>query len=140
MGIPRSCKEAQNKADPLGVKDRPKFLGNSITRELQKGTFRKPVGPRTPGILIPAVLLGESVKGDSSVSTGTLEKPLHTVMPVVVMLLTDAGLQRLEVGVGTLHRTSAKIWSRALKERGAGCHEGGLFLRTSVLLSLAGSD
>lgn len=80
------------------------------------------MGPRTPGILIPAVLLGESVKGDSSVSTGTLEKPLYTIMPVVVMLLADAGLQRLEVGVGTLHRTRAKIWSRALKERGASCH------------------
>lgn len=37
-GIPRSCKEAQNKADPLGVKDRLKFLGNSITQELQKGS------------------------------------------------------------------------------------------------------
>lgn len=98
------------------------------------------MGPRTPGILIPAVLLGESVKGDSSASTGTLEKPLHTVMPVVVMLLADAGLQRLEVGVGTLHRTSTKIWSRGLKERGASCHERGLFLRTSVLLSLPGSD
>lgn len=75
------------------------------------------MGPRTPGILIPAVLLGESVKGDSSVSTGTLEKPLHTVMPVVVMLLADAGLQRLEVGVGTLHRTSTKISSRSEGER-----------------------
>ena len=73
------------------------------------------MGPRTPGILIPAVLLGESVKGDSSVSTGTLEKPLHTVMPVAVMLLADAGLQRLEVGVGTLHRTSTKISSRGLR-------------------------
>ena len=98
------------------------------------------MGPRTPGILIPAVLLGESVKGDSSVSTGTLEKPLHTVMPVAVMLLADAGLQRLEVGVGTLHRTSTKISSRGLKEGGASCHEHTLFLRTSVLLSLPGSD
>lgn len=97
------------------------------------------MGPRTPGILIPAVLLGESVKGDSSVSTGTLEKPLHTVMPVVVMLLADAGLQRLEVGVGTLHRTSTKISSRGLKERGpaASRHPAP---QSFVLLSLPGSD
>ena len=76
--------------------------------------------PRTPAILIPAVLLGEPVEGDTSVSTGTLEKPLHTVVPVVVVLLADAGLQRLEVGVSALHRTSRKkahVRSRAPKEK-----------------------
>lgn len=57
-------------------------------------------------ILIPAVLVWESVQGDASVSTGTLEKPLHAVMPVVFVLLTDAGLQQLEVGVGALHRAT----------------------------------
>lgn len=46
------------------------------------------------------MLVWESVQGDASVSTGTLEKPLHAVMPVVFVLLTDAGLQQLEVGVG----------------------------------------
>lgn len=64
--------------------------------------------PRTPAILKPAVLLGEPAEGDSSVSTGTLEKPLHTVVPVVVVLLADAGLQRLEVGVSALHRTAER--------------------------------
>lgn len=64
--------------------------------------------PRSPAILKPAVLLGEPAEGDSSVSTGTLEKPLHAVVPVVVVLLADAGLQRPEVGVSTLHRTAER--------------------------------
>lgn len=65
------------------------------------------MGPRTPATL-PAVLLGEPVQGDTSVSTGTLEKPLHAVMPVVVVLLADTGLQGLEMGVGTLHKISRR--------------------------------
>lgn len=69
------------------------------------------------------MLFGEPVKGDASVSTGTLEKPLQAVMPVIVVLLTDAGLQRLEVGVGTLHETNrrAHIWSGAWEEKLASC-------------------
>lgn len=63
-------------------------------------------GTENPSTFIPAVLFGEPVEGDASVSAGTLEKPLQAVMPVVVMLLADADLQRLEVGVGTLHRAS----------------------------------
>lgn len=54
------------------------------------------------------MLFGEPVKGDASVSTRTLEKPLNAIMPVVVMLLADAGLQRLEVGVGTLQGTKRR--------------------------------
>lgn len=43
-------------------------------------------------------------------------------MPVVVMLLTDAGLQRLEVGIGTLHKTNGRAHlSRASKEKLASC-------------------
>lgn len=53
-------------------------------------------------IFIPAMLIWELVQGDSSVSTRTFEKPLHTIMPVEVMLFADAGLQRFEVGVGAL--------------------------------------
>lgn len=58
----------------------------------------------TRAILLPAVLVWEPVKGDGPVSTRTFEKPLHAVVPVEVVLFTDAGLQWLEVGVGTLHR------------------------------------
>lgn len=50
------------------------------------------------------MLVWELVQGDSPVSTRTFEKPFHTIMPVEVMLFTDTGLQRLEVGVGTLYR------------------------------------
>lgn len=52
------------------------------------------------------MLFGEPVQGDASVSTGTLEKPFDAVVPMAVVLLTDAGLQRLEVGIGTLHKTN----------------------------------
>jgi hypothetical protein len=55
-------------------------------------------------MFIPAVLVWELVQGDGPVSTGTFEKPLHAVVPVEVMLLADTGLQRLEVGIGALHR------------------------------------
>lgn len=54
------------------------------------------------------MLFGKPVKGDASVSTGTLEKPFYAVVPMVVMLLADAGLQRLEVGIGTLHKTNTR--------------------------------
>lgn len=59
---------------------------------------------RTRAIPLPAVLVREPVKGDGPVSTRTFEEPLHAIMPVEVMLFADAGLQWLEVGVGTLHR------------------------------------
>lgn len=69
--------------------------------------FEKPRQDKEPqAVLIPAVLFGKPGKGDTSVSTGTLEKPLYAVMPVVVVLLMDTGVQRLEVGVGTLHKTT----------------------------------
>lgn len=55
-------------------------------------------------VVIPAVLVWEPVKGDRPVSTRASEKPLHAVMPMEAMLFADAGLQRLEVGVGALHR------------------------------------
>lgn len=75
------------------------------------------------------MLFGKPGKGDTSVSTGTLEKPLYAVMPVVVVLLMDTGLQRLEVGVGTLHKTNRRvhIWSGALKEKLVSCYEGNLW-------------
>lgn len=70
-----------------------------------QGPYRKYHGDRDAHVMfIPAVLIWELVQGDSPVSTRTFEKPLHAVMPVEVMLFADAGLQRLEVGVGALHR------------------------------------
>lgn len=63
------------------------------------------------------MLIWEPVKGDGPVSTRTFEKPLHAIVPMEVMLFADAGLQRLEVGVGTLHRpTQSTRPVRALKE------------------------
>lgn len=56
-------------------------------------------------MLIPTMFIWELVQGDSPVSTRTFEKPLDAVMPVEAMLLADAGLQRLEVGIGALQGT-----------------------------------
>lgn len=103
--------------------------------KLENG-FKTPWDKELQAILIPAVLSGEPVKGDASVSTGTLEKPLYTVVPVVVVLLANTGLQRLEVGVGALQKTRrAHIWSRALEEKLGSCHEANCSRRTSVLPS-----
>lgn len=55
--------------------------------------FKPPRWDEEPrAVLVPAVLFGKSVKGDASVSTGTLEKPLDAIVPVVVVLLVDAGV------------------------------------------------
>lgn len=56
------------------------------------------------------MLIWELVQGDSPVSTGTFEKPLHAVVPVEAMLLADTGLQRLEVGIGALQGTQTTHW------------------------------
>lgn len=55
-------------------------------------------------VAVPAVLSGKPVQGDAAAATGTPKKPLLAIVPVVVVLLADAGLQRPEVGVGALHR------------------------------------
>lgn len=75
---------------------------------IEKRVQEVQMGQETQAVLIPAMLFGEPVKGDASVSTGTLEKPFDAVMPVIVMLFADAGLQRLEVGVGALHKTNTR--------------------------------
>lgn len=55
--------------------------------------FKQPRWDEEPrAVLVPAVLLGKPVEGDTSASTGTPEKPLDAIMPVVVMLLADAGV------------------------------------------------
>lgn len=41
---------------------------------------------------VPAVLSGKPVQGDAAAAAGTPEKPLLAVVPVVVVLLADAGL------------------------------------------------
>lgn len=70
-----------------------------------QGPYKWNHGHREAHVMfIPAVLVWELVQGDSPVSTRTFEKPLHTVVPVKVMLFADAGLQGFEVGIGALHR------------------------------------
>lgn len=50
----------------------------------------------------PAVLVGQSVQGDGSLSTGTFEETLHSVVPPKIVMLLHAAIRRLEVGVATL--------------------------------------
>lgn len=80
------------------------------------------------------MLIWELVQGDSPVSTRTFEKPLHTVMPVEVMLFADAGLQGLEVGVGALHRGTQTTC------RVRGFEDGGAALRALHPLTQLGLD
>lgn len=95
-------KVSANSSNLRAIRSYEKAWGDDL---IFQGPYRKNHGHREAHVvLIPAVLVWELVQGDSPVSTRTFEKPFHTIMPVEVMLFTDTGLQRLEVGVGTLYR------------------------------------
>lgn len=100
-----------------GIQNRPQAFPTALSRKdisvlghdavtpstlLVNGQYKSPELLFRKAHFLPAGLFGEPVKGNSSVATRTFEKSLDAVMPVVVVVILHARLQRLEVGVVTL--------------------------------------